>query len=532
MLDNDFELLKKPGVIGFFNSCEVTTIFLCNKEKKSVSNFFTIAVFEELHEFIDQTHFLTDNPIPIAPNLSFGIIQYRCNIEQITTIFYELLEKNHWKYDGNNLELGKLTKISKQFIKSDGSITPPINSILKNNYYNGSYIIEFFDLQKTIIKSCLLNKTKDICEKIKSIIPLDLHFLSDRIGNIIFQFPCNLLEMEVTSTEQWDGLNVKLVWDERIKNKSDFTLQSLSEYDEIVNSFGHIDGLSKSRYQIITGNSNLINKVNLINVKNDIILSSSEVGFIKYFNVSMGSSTKYSESRTFTLLVEHGTEISETLQTVSQSPISNKRDLTYIDWIQQRKYDNEKDELERKLEFIQYGKKTNDRKKALNDIRNLINTHCEDDIYLWDPYLTYRDIMDTLYFCKVNGIIMKAITSFDKKRKKIYQHDAPSQDEPLELGDWFKIQREGFENKSNNIGINLEFRCQHGNFGWKFHDRFLIFTSRNGRPKVWSLGISVNGLGKEHHILQSVSNPQNIIDAFLELWENLNNEECIIWRSR
>ena len=50
------------------------------------------------------------------------------------------------------------------------------------------------------------------------------------------------------------------------------------------------------------------------------------------------------------------------------------------------------------------------------------------------------------------------------------------------------------------------------------------------KPQVWSLGTSVNSLGKSHHIIQSVSHPQPIVDAFEELWDKLSVEECLVWK--
>lgn len=48
---------------------------------------------------------------------------------------------------------------------------------------------------------------------------------------------------------------------------------------------------------------------------------------------------------------------------------------------------------------------------------------------------------------------------------------------------------------------------------------------------VWSLGISVNQLGKSHHILQEVKHAQHILNAFNELWDLLDNEECLVWKN-
>lgn len=50
------------------------------------------------------------------------------------------------------------------------------------------------------------------------------------------------------------------------------------------------------------------------------------------------------------------------------------------------------------------------------------------------------------------------------------------------------------------------------------------------KPRVWSLGASVNQLGEKHHILQEVKNAQHILNAFEELWAQLNHEECIVWK--
>ncbi len=91
--------------------------------------------------------------------------------------------------------------------------------------------------------------------------------------------------------------------------------------------------------------------------------------------------------------------------------------MDHSDWISNRIYENEKKRLERDLIFVQYGKKTNDRNKALEDLRTLIGRHGEDGIYLWDPYLSYRDILDTIYYYEVAGVPMRAINSYKKQKK-------------------------------------------------------------------------------------------------------------------
>lgn len=70
-------------------------------------------------------------------------------------------------------------------------------------------------------------------------------------------------------------------------------------------------------------------------------------------------------------------------------------------------------------------------------------------------------------------------------------------------------------------GVKLEFRVRTGQSGYAFHDRFLILPQSDGSHLAWSLGISVNALGKQHHIIQQVEHAEQIADSFLRLWDDL-----------
>ncbi|WP_198411770.1 hypothetical protein [Microvirga flavescens] len=92
-------------------------------------------------------------------------------------------------------------------------------------------------------------------------------------------------------------------------------------------------------------------------------------------------------------------------------------------------------------------------------------------------------------------------------------------------------QREAFSNANSNFrGLELEFRGCFGARGWDFHDRFLIFPQTSEGSLAWSLGTSVNSLGKKHHMLQRVGDGQLIADAFLELWNHLDEPQHLIWK--
>ena len=53
---------------------------------------------------------------------------------------------------------------------------------------------------------------------------------------------------------------------------------------------------------------------------------------------------------------------------------------------------------------------------------------------------------------------------------------------------------------------------------------------KDQEPRAYSLGTSVNSLGKDHHILQRVSNGRLVADAFQELWELLDADDFLVWK--
>lgn len=186
--------------------------------------------------------------------------------------------------------------------------------------------------------------------------------------------------------------------------------------------------------------------------------------------------------------------------------------------IERRQYKKRTNDLLNNLEFKQYGKVNRDN-QAIEDIIKIMNKASSGKVYLWDPYLCAEDILKTWYYTEIFGLCLHAITSNEiAKLKKV------------SLLEWREEQKETFEKRSNNYGIRLEFRCQHDNFGYDFHDRFIMIINKKEKPKVWSIGTSINSLGNSHHIIQEVQHPQMIVDAFEELWDELSDESCLIWR--
>lgn len=533
LVKKDFDLLIEEGNLGFYNSCEITTIFLYDNIINKAKNFYTIAVFEERNKVFDsKTPYITKGLINIDKRYKLGVMKYQKTIEELEENFNILLRDNEWSYDKKNLIIGNLKALPKQFIPMDGTEIVPLNSILKNNFYNGSYILEFFDQEKQKLKEILESEKllDKICKHIREILPIDLLYIRDRIGNIVFQFPSMMLTLDTKSLSRWEGIETQIAWHPFFNDLDNISIQTSSYFDNNIMGFYQLDKVGHYSNELYTGNSRDMNDTIIFNKKNGLILSCFSASFIRDIHISGYLSKEFQESRVISLFDKDNKLIENIKIPIVYKANKNKpQKIDYSYWVSNRIHENEKKRLEKGLIFVQYGKKNNERHKALKDLRTLIDWYGVDGVYLWDPYLSYKDILATLYYYKVAGVPMRAINSY-KKLKNSNKDQMSEGKETYDL--WVENQIQNFEKSSNHLGIDFEFRCQHDQYGWAFHDRFIIFPFRDKRPRAWSLGTSINSFGKEHHILQEVGNAKMILDAFMELWEEIQVAECLVWRSR
>ena len=522
----EYASLTQPGNLGFYKSCEVTTVFMINKTSRQAFNYFSIFAFHEGKALKENIEYLTEKPLRVSDEYTLGICRYYLTMEEAYESFNQMRHTQSLINKGGELQIGKLSLINKQFVPQNGTTEVCLNRILKNNFMNGCYIYEFFNNNKKIASNLTKNQLEKISAFILKYVPIDLHVLQDRIGNIIFQFPSNLVTLKSSSSKDGETLNITLNTDDRITDNDRYSILVSNEFDGC---------LTGTRYHSVKNNQNTILDIgdtdNLIksrvyDKKSNLVVYEANYSWIKEINTRFHIGSEFSKKRTMN--IPEGTvdvEV-ESVEFLSVPPIKHTEEKYWKEFVKERQYRERLEELERRMKFMQYGTAAHHgRKQALKDIRKLINIHSENQIMLWDPYLTVYDIFDTLYYCKQMGVEMRAITSSSGETRKI------NGEKDQNITAWIEEQKEVFNTKSNNYGINLQVRCQHTQFGWKFHDRFLLFVKRDGTTLAWSLGTSINSIGKNHHIVQEVSHPQYIVDAFNELWNSLDDERCLLWKS-
>ena len=522
----DFENLCRQGVIGFYESCEVTQIFLIEKSSKKIFNYYTLIVFEESDEVGLQPIFFTDKPLSVNERFQLGITQARITVSQTQSLFQEI-QKNKFTLNSKPCEIGKkLVLLPKQFIPRfwDGSKIP-MGNILKPNYWGDSYIIEFFCEDKPLIKNLNEKDIHTINHYISSnsSISIDLTKIYERTENIIFQFPVTLLAHDDTSAEN-ESLKETIYTHPKITEPIDLLITAKTSTDKNVTGFFNQKTKSDQTPIILPlGDSDNV-ELTIAKADSSIILHHS---LFNYMRSLSGSMNIHDDSKPRDIIDKDGKKHSIELVTLFPLSVNIRKD-DFFQQINQRKIENGLIKKSGDCQVFKNGNRT----QAYEFVKKLLQKHSQDikEICLWDPYLTASDIIETLYF-ENTGKPFRCITSLGKAKQidKKNQLDETTRKD-IDFKQFKKDQLVYFQKHSNNLRVHLDFRCQHADYGAPFHDRFLIFVPNDAHdlPKTYSLGTSVNTLGQKHHIIQKTADARLILQNFNELWDSLSPDACRI----
>ena len=518
----EYDELVSCKSLGDYNCCEMISVFLWNKKQRATSNVYTIFTFEERISVVKKSKNLFDKLERITDEYSLGIKIKVLEVSKIRNVFKKLCtsrERKQIDIGDGDLQVGHLEGVTKIFIQQDSTIEILLNKILKNNFRNGSYVLEFFDIDKTILKMWKPRELEKLTEKIHSVLPIDLFSVSDRIGNFVFQFPSLNVSSSYSTNETESELTYHVSFCKECEKDDEFMLLSEGNTDDSVVAFGTKIFTGKGCDVTFTvGDASRICKTTVIDLNRQLILSRQDTSFMRRISSILEMGSQYGEQR---LIYDENGSLVGAFEPVSAldisvgPPIHRRRD----DYIRKRQYDRRVEELYARAEFRRYGRNVQVN-KAVADVIELMNRVKIGKVYLWDPYLTVEDLLHTWYFTTSMNVELYAITSGEiAEKSKVSVHI------------WIREQQKIMDKRSNHYGIHAELRCQWADYGYAFHDRFLMNVKKDeDRPQVWSLGTSINSLGKKHHIIQNVEHSQMLVDAFEELWKELSDPECLVWK--
>nr|VFJ42686.1 MAG: hypothetical protein BECKFW1821A_GA0114235_100238 [Candidatus Kentron sp. FW] len=528
---SDFERLLEKGSVGFYNSCEITQVFLHDKPSKTASNFYTLACFSERSVSSIEGRFLSKKLHSVNKTKSMGTIQFTVPIDEAESFFNHAQDGEFQIGDKKSRLSDNFVLLPKQFVPHLwGSAEPVINKILKPNFYGSSYIIEFFDEEESVVSDLGRVEIEKVFQFIKDCTDtsIDLSSVYDRVGGLIFQFPITVLICGCRLLESANSIQLNFQRHPELKDGTTLSIVCKTSQDDVVTGFrvlvinpkdGNID--------IEIGDSdNLELFVSLSN--SDILMHHTKLHFLREISINNYMSLAHAEPRKI-LTSDSNNPVELSIAAPSPMQIGRRREKEYRDHIRWRTQENKIITNSGDYLVLQPG----ERKEALTFIRRKLRSVSEmEEICLWDPYLNTQDIIDTLYF-ETTGVPFRCITSLKglKKLIQLESADVPDKRTPVTFEKIKQNQTNSVRCLSNNLGVQIEFRCQHSRYGYPFHDRFLILVPHDEKalPIVYSLGASVNSLGKLHHLIQKVTNPRVILRNFNSLWNNLSPKQCRVF---
>jgi hypothetical protein len=531
----DLAKLLSPGLIGTYTHFEATEIFV-NRGKNAVAeNVLTILVAEDRSEAGDKEPVYLGGRIKLQAldDWNFGIKRYAKPISGLTGAIGELLKTNVWSGSGEPLRFGPLEEVSVQFVPPDSTKPVPWNRVLRSNLWNGSHVVEWSDKKKNALDVLFQTPRllQELAGKVLERVPIDLAGLSDRLGNLVVQLPVTALMSKFAPLRTGEWL-VSIAWHPNVEPRA-LRAVCFSEFDGITEGFVSAP-VQSPETKVVVADSNGLNRAFLWDDLNNVLLAAlGPTGILTSASVNM--MTADTEPRTVKYLAPDGNTV------CFRVGLSEGRRFTVGDIsgdaadgrTRKRIYTEQEDALKRDKVFLQYQpdidgqQKTRD--QAIGDVRSLINRYGQFGAWLWDPYLNSYDTLNTLFWSMRWGADLRALTAA-REPLACEQVDGEA-NENTRKENFVNRQREVLEGVEGNWrGFRFEFRARHGQAGWGFHDRFLIFPQRGEAALAWSLGTSVNSLGSEHHIIQKVTDGQLVKDAFERLWEELADPAYLIWK--
>ncbi|MGP8434964.1 VPA1262 family N-terminal domain-containing protein [Paraburkholderia fungorum] len=547
-LREHFRKLLAPNLIGTYRSFEVTEI-VGIRAKGPATNFLSLLVAEPGPPAeIPLDTFINGKPIVLASTQwRFGVSRFRVSPDHVGGALRHLEITGEWKLKPVPLRVGKLTSVPPQFVPADTHVAHPWNGVLKNNFFDGSHVLELFDGEKSdhqflLKKPELLRK---LAELLRQYVPLGIDGLSDRIGNVLIQFPVNVAATRFGQHQ--DGkFAFEPVWRPDIPPRPLRVSWEIYE-DATVESFASAN-VEAGQANLPIHSKRTGARYVVWDDENEIIVGASAQSAFFGDTFSVTSHTINPKTRNFLKPPTKGgapEPFSLLLRDDPPAPATGRSSNPREPWRSQRIFRDSLHSLHSRKEFVQYKGKTGaGRGEALADVQWLMLQHGRKGVWLWDPYLTANDVLSTLFLCPWPSADLRALS--DGKVPRACKHCGKRPDElpsngphectsKIENGTcppWEVEQRSVLEgSKGDCEGLTLEFRVRDGGRGWPFHDRFLIFPAAAAGAMAWSLGTSVNSLGQEHHILQKVLDGELIREAFLDLWNLLEDCKCLVWKT-
>ena len=543
----DLHTLIDCGVLNSCNYAEVVQVILLRKKDNVCLNYFTHVLFSSGFSEEESSVFLTDRPISINSEYKVLITKEKIARDSVLDILQNAAESQTWEWKEDKALLDDVFPMDLQFIPetdptgsktSDSTLVPIELALYGSNFSGGYYLCELFSAKTVLAKSLSTDDNRKIQDEInKAKIGFNLESLFDRIGNIVCKIPMDIIRHKPVKLSPERGIAGRFILENSCTEPLECVLQIILESDHTI--------IETRVEEMVFSEKGEIREYSIDpnRYSNRIILSDKKSGIIYYSAVrdySFGSNY-------YAMITPPQFGIQSSLKRIIVIDGQDKEiELTNIAGIGEVSIEKEIFEIEKRQHkwMTEYEYKhhffrsfvvgqENEAIQTVIDICNDRDLFWDlEEVWLVDPYLSADDILKTVVYCGKYGISIKCLTHI----AAINGYRETRTETTTEGESLFETTVSRYNGiLKNALGkqtdLKLEYRTVAGMTGISFHDRYLILKCGLNKSRAWSLGISVNSLGKSHHIIQIVQSPMDVIDTIDTIWNQSLREECLIFKN-
>ena len=543
----DFHTLIDCGVLNSCNYAEVVQVILLRKKDNVCLNYFTHVLFSSGFSEEESSVFLTDRPISINSEYKVLITKEKIARDSVLDILQNAAESQTWEWKEDKALLDDVFPMDLQFIPetdptgsktSDSTLVPIELALYGSNFSGGYYLCELFSAKTVLAKSLSTDDNRKIQDEInKAKIGFNLESLFDRIGNIVCKIPMDIIRHKPVKLSPERGIAGRFILENSCTEPLECVLQIILESDHTI--------IETRVEEMVFSEKGEIREYSIDpnRYSNRIILSNKKSGIIYYSAVrdySFGSNY-------YAMITPPQFGIQSSLKRIIVIDGQDKEiELTNIAGLGEVSIEKEIFEIEKRQHkwMTEYEYKhhffrsfvvgqENEAIQTVIDICNDRDLFWDlEEVWLVDPYLSADDILKTVVYCGKYGISIKCLTHIaaingNRETRTETTTEGESLFETI-VSRYNGILKNALGKQKD---LKLEYRTVAGMTGISFHDRYLILKCGLNKSRAWSLGISVNSLGKSHHIIQIVQSPMDVIDTIDTIWNQSLREECLIFKN-
>lgn len=542
----DFNTLINNDTLSRCNFVEIIQIILLGKKEKLCWNYFTHLLFSSTPTEQRAREYLTASPQSINSEYKIIITKETISKADALNVLQNAVEKQKWEWGDDVALLDDVFPIDPQFIPetdptgnktSDSTLVPIEQALYGSNFMGGYYVCELFSAKTILSASISLDDRRKIQEIIsKAKIEFDIESLSDRIGNIVCKIPMDIIKHKPVRLSPERGIAGQFTLKNSCTEPVECLLQIILENDNTI--------IETRVEEMVFSGQNEIKEycIDPNRYNNRIILSDKKSGIIYYAalrDYSFGSNyysmitpPQYGiQSSLIRPIVVGGEDIEIKLTNIAGiGEVSIEKEIYEMEK-RQHKWMTEYEYKHHFFRSFVAGQE----KEAIQTVIDICNDRDLfwdlEEVWLVDPYLSADDILRTVAYCGKHGICIKCLTHIASINGNRETRTEATENESLFEATVSKYN--GILKKALNKqkDLKLEYRTVAGMTGIPFHDRYLILKYGLNKSRAWSLGISVNSLGKSHHIIQIVQSPMDVIETIDAIWNQSLGEDCLIYKN-